>query len=555
MRKKQTPVGGKLVNRKLKGNAKKRALEQYKELPKITISRDIAATVEMIATGVLSPVEGFMGQEDYQSVLDNMRLANGIVWTMPQIFAPKVKHEGFLKELKEGQDVALVDKKEEPIAILHLDEKFTYNKKEQAEKIFTTTDREHPGVDNIFRNMGDVCLAGKVDLIERPSWGPFEQYRLEPEDTWRIFYEENKWRTVAGFQTANPVHRGHEYLQKCALELLDGLFIHPIVETTRKEYFRNEFRMKAYEVAINLYYPKERVVLAPLRVTMNYAGPREAILHALIRRNFGCTHMILGRDHAGFRDYYSKYAAQELFEKIGEDELGIEPMFFRHAFYCARCGSMATEKTCPHGPEYHITSSGTGIRDLIRYGYIPPKEVTRPEVTQIAMQGIQPKGTDEGGMAIKMPGVTVKGLFPYYLTHYKLGGYKRDKPLDPTELTIKDLEAALRDARENASEIYSKVYWEIAHAFDISRNIADKCKSEALEISREIQMSLIKMLEEKLKYAEEQVDDKFMYQDKKETLKELETAKKILEMIPKPIDDKRLKERVWNPLDYDEYRR
>ncbi len=555
MKKRQTPVGGKLINRKLKGKKKEKMLEEYKELPSLTTSRDIASTVEMIATGVLSPIEGFLGENDFQSVLDKMQLSDGNWWTLPQVFAPKFKDEKEEKEFKEGQDIALIDTEENPVAILHLEEKYGYNREEFAKKAFATKERAHPGVDNIYRNMGDKMFAGKIDLIERPTWGPFEKYRLEPEDTWKMFYKERKWRNVAGFQTANPVHRGHEHLQKCALELLSGLFIHPIIETTRKEYFRNEFRMQAYEAAIETYYPKERVVLAPLRVTMNYAGPREAILHALIRRNFGCTHMILGRDHAGFKDYYSKYAAQELFEELGPEQLGIEPLFFRHAFYCSRCNAMATEKTCPHGREYHITSGGTGIRDLIRYGFVPPKEVTRPEVTQIAMQGIQPKGTDENGKAVKPPGKTIKALFPYYLTHHRLGGYKRKHELDPEELTIKDIENALLDARENADKVYNRVYREISHSFDIKRSIANKCKSEALRHSKKIQKDLVDILEKKLEYAEDDVDNKFMFQDKDETKKELEVAKKILKDIPTPVDPKSFKDRVWNIMEYEEHRK
>ena len=191
---------------------------------------------------------------------------------------------------------------------------------------------------------------------------------------------------MVAFQTANQLHRGHEHLQKCALEIFDGLFIHPVVETTRRAYFRNEFRIHAYEVALREYFPADRVAMAPLRITMQYAGPREAILHALIRRNFGCTHFIVGRDHAGFGNFYDPYAAQKIFSDYGRDELGIEPIFFRESFYCTRCGAVASEKTCPHGREHHITMSGTGVQDILRYGFLPPKEVLRPEVGQVILQ-------------------------------------------------------------------------------------------------------------------------------------------------------------------------
>ncbi|MFQ6062579.1 MAG: sulfate adenylyltransferase [Methanosarcinales archaeon] len=555
MYRKQTPRGGKLVNRMLDGEKKENAIIEAKELPSLNISNETTINIEMIATGVLSPNEGFMLYEDYQSVLYEKRLADGTPWTLPLTFAPKGEGmEEVIKGFSEGEDIALFNNGL-PIAILHLEEKFSQNKEERAKKIFATTEKRHPGVDNIYRNMGEVCLAGKISMIQRTSWGPFEALRLEPKDTWRIFYEERKWKTIVGFQTANPLHRGHEYLQKCALELMDGLFIHPIVETTRRACFRNEFRIKAYEAALKTYYPKERVVLAPLRVTMNYAGPREAILHALIRRNFGCTHFILGRDHAGFGDYYEKYAAQKIFEEYDEEELGITPMFFRDAFYCARCGSMATEKTCPHGSEYHIRMSGTGIQDILRYGYFPPKEVMRPEVTQIAMQGIQPKGVDENGYAIKPPGATIKGLFPFYLTHTRFGGYPRKEKLDPKKLTVDDLELALRDVRENSDKIYSDTYNEIVHYFGISRNIVTRQKTDALLESMERQRDLIKTLEEKVRVAEEKVSDPFMYQDKAEAMRELEVAKLILKEIQKPpLEPDAFKKRIWNPLKFEEYR-
>ena len=551
------PHGGKLVQRVLEGPKAEQALRAARSLPSLTVGREVIVNMEMIATGVLSPLEGFMGSKDYQSVLDRGRLANGLPWTMPITMAPSGHgRESVVDGLKEGREVALLDEEtREPVAILHLEEKYACDRDERARKIFTTTDRKHPGVDHVYRNMGDVLLAGKIDLLKRTHWGPFEKYRLEPRDTWRIFYEERKWKTVVAFQTANPLHRGHEYLQKCALEIHDGLFIHPIVETTRKAYFRNEFRILAYEAALELYYPKERVVMAPLRVTMNYAGPREAIMHALIRKNCGCTHFILGRDHAGFGKLYPPYASQEIFDQYAPEEIGITPIFFKESFYCTRCACVATEKTCPHGPEFHITMSGTGVQDILRYGFLPPKEVLRPEVGQIIIQGIQPKGLNENGVAMRPPADTVKGLFPSYITHHKLGGTEREEPLDPATLSVRDIEAALKDVRDNAFRIYNDVYLTIAHRFDISRALENRQRTEALGEALKCQERLIQMLEEKVDVALETVPDPFMYQDKEEARRELEVAKRIYHDIQKPLEPDDFKHRVWNPMEYEKYTR
>ncbi|MEE8167308.1 MAG: sulfate adenylyltransferase [Candidatus Hydrothermarchaeales archaeon] len=552
--KRQTPVGGKLVDRMLKGKKSESAADEALEMSSIHVGQDSTITLEMIATGVLSPLEGFLKSEDYRSVLYEKRLADGTPWTIPQTFAPFGDgREELVKKVKEGEDIALVDDDSKPVAILHVEEKFTFDREERATQIFGTTDKGHPGVDHIYRRMSDTALAGKIDMLRRPLWGPFEKYRLEPKDTWRIFYEENGWNSIVGFQTANPLHRGHEYLQKCSLEIFDGLFINPIVETTRKAYFRNEFRIKAYEAALNLYYPKESVVFAPLRVIMRYAGPREAIMHALIRRNYGCTHLILGRDHAGFANYYPKYAAQEIFGEFENGELGITPLFFREAFYCTRCASIATERTCPHSGEYHVTMSASSTQEIFRYGYVPPKEIMRPEVAQVAMQGIQPKGVDKNGWALQPPGDTIKGLFPFYLTHQRLGGYPRREALDPKSLTVEDLRTALLDVRKNADKIYDGVYEGIAHYFDISRSIASRQRSETQEEAILRQKDLISALEEKVKVASEKVHDPFMYQDKAEAERELRVAKLILGDLQRPGPEE-FTSRIWNPMEFEAYR-
>jgi sulfate adenylyltransferase len=549
-----TPVGGRLVDRILTGAARDGAAALAARLPKLPLTLDQVVTLEMIATGVLSPLQGYPGRADYQAILDTGRLADGTPWTLPPTLAP-ADDEGrrIVDRVREGDAVALVDQAGQPVALLHLQEKYAFDRTERAQKLFGTTERRHPGVDAIFRRLGDVALAGPIDLIEKTHWGPFEKYRLEPKAAWRLFHEERGWNTVVAFQTANPLHRGHEHLQKCALEIFDGLFIHPVVETTRRAYFRNEFRIKAYEVALREYFPADRVAMAPLRITMQYAGPREAILHALIRRNFGCTHFIVGRDHAGFGNFYDPYASQRIFSDYGREELGIEPIFFRESFYCTRCGSVASEKTCPHGRDVHITMSGTGVQDILRYGYLPPKEVLRPEVGQVILQGIQPKGVGANGAAIRPVGDTIKGLFPSYLTHSRLGGTKRPAPLDPKTLTVRDLEAALRDVRDNASQVYDRVYASFATLFDLERGLdIGVVQVEARRKAIAIQEDLIEALEQKVAIAPEAVEDAYMYQDRSEAERELQVARRVLEEIrgATPAD---FAARVWNQRPYEDY--
>src|SRR5690606_10887390 len=377
----QQPHGGKLVNRVAVGEEREKILKRVPDLPQIMIDLEAVITIEMIATGVLSPNEGFMNKEDYESVLKTGRLANGLVWPTPLSFAPSGKtNKKVIEKLSVGDEVVLVNEEEVPIALLEIEDIFDYDKDERAKHLFGTTDRSHPGVDSIYRRMGDTSLAGKITLLNRVDWGPFEKLRLEPIDTWRLFYEEKKFQSVGGFITgANPLHRGHEYIHKNALEELDGLLIQPLVEMAKREYTRHEFRMLAYRSVLNTYYPTERTVLAPLRVTYIFAGPREAVLHALIMKNYGCTHALIGRDHAGIGDFYDKYAAHHIFDEFTPEELGIDIRLFYEVFYCTRCNSLATKKTCPHDVTYRINISGTGIREMLRHGLLPPKEIVRPE--------------------------------------------------------------------------------------------------------------------------------------------------------------------------------
>ncbi|HLQ85962.1 MAG TPA: hypothetical protein VK110_07390, partial [Salinisphaeraceae bacterium] len=312
----QQPHGGKLVNQVLPEAERASAIARARELPAIRIDLQAVITVEMIATGVLSPNTGFMTEDDYLSVLEKGRLDNGIVWPIPLSFAPtgRVNSE-IIAGLSLGDEVALTDHRNEPVAILTVKDKFPYDKAHRAEHLFGTTDRSHPGVDSIFQRMGDTSLGGPLTLLQRADWGPFERLRMEPKDTWRLFYEEKKFNSVAGFITgANPLHRGHEYIHRNALEEVDAVFVQPLVEMAKREYVRHEYRMMAYQSVMDTYYPKERAMMAPLRVTYIFAGPREAVLHALIMKNYGCTHALIGRDHAGIADFYDKYASHSIFD-------------------------------------------------------------------------------------------------------------------------------------------------------------------------------------------------------------------------------------------------
>lgn len=552
----QQPHGGKLVDRVLRGKEREEELERARQLPMIMVDLEAVITLEMIATGVLSPIDGFMNEADYKSVLTEGRLTNGIVWPVPISFAPiGNQNKKVIESLSIGDEVALVDETKEPVAILKLEDIFEYDRDFRAKHVFGTTDRKHPGVDAIYRRMGDTALAGPITLVRRVHWGPFESLRMEPKDTWKLFYEEKKLKSVGGFITgANPLHRGHEYIHRNALEELDGIFIQPLVEMAKREYVRHEFRMLAYRAVLEEYYPKDRTMLAPLRVTYIFAGPREAVLHALIMKNYGCTHALIGRDHAGIGDYYDKYASHTVFDEFTPEELGIDVRLFHEVFYCTRCNSLATSQTCPHSIRYRINISGTGIRELLRYGVLPPKEIVRPESARIAMQGVQPKGVDENGLAMNPVGKTIKSMFPYYLENNRLGGSKRREPLEVEQLTMEDLERAITDVRENADRIYRDIFNEFSYVTDNFREAQPEWKAEARESIRKQQEMVVENLEEKVAKASETASDDFMYQDKQEAEKELDVAKKILDDIPSPLRKEELEYRTWNPLPYDRYR-
>ncbi|RKD26052.1 sulfate adenylyltransferase [Ammoniphilus oxalaticus] len=552
----QQPHGGKLVNRVLTGTERDEAMERAKQLPTIMVDLEAVITLEMIATGVLSPNEGFMVEEDYVSVLTDGRLSNGVVWPVPLSFAPiGERNSETIKTLSVGDEVALVDTTREPVAILKLDDIFEYDREFRAMHLFGTNDREHPGVDAIYRRMGDTALGGPIQLLRRVHWGPFESLRMEPKDTWKLFYEDKKFNSVGGFITgANPLHRGHEYIHRNALEELDGLFVQPLVEMAKREYTRHEFRMLSYRSVLETYYPQERTLLAPLRVTYIFAGPREAVLHALIMKNYGCTHALIGRDHAGVGDYYEQYACHNIFDVYTAEELGIDIRLFHEVYYCTRCDSLATEQTCPHDRQYHLRISGTGIREMLRYGLLPPKEIVRPESARIAMQGVQPKGLDENNQSILPLGQTVNSIFPYYLTHSRLGGPKRRTPLEPQQLTIEDLETAIMDARSNADQVYKGIFDEYSYVTDTLRTTQPDWVAAAREAIYKQQEMVVENLEEKVNQAPDEASDEFMYQDKSEAERELEVARKIFEDIPSPLRSEDLKYRTWNPLPYNRYR-
>jgi sulfate adenylyltransferase len=379
------PHGGTLIDRQLRGEMKSAVSERARTLTHVPLTPMAVSDLELLAVGAFSPLTGFMTRSDYEGVVKDMHLSNGLLWTIP--VALPVDDE-VAAQVKEGQEVALVED-DRILAVMEVQEKFGYDKRLEAREVYTTEEEAHPGVARLY-GQGDTLLGGPIWLVDWPKDQEFLDFRHTPAQTRRMFASRG-WRRVVGFQTRNPIHRAHEYIQKTALEIVDGLLLHPLVGETKGDDIPADVRMESYQSLLRDYYPPDRVVLGVFPAAMRYAGPREAIFHAMARKNYGCTHFIVGRDHAGVGKYYGTYDAHYIFDQFSPEEVGITPLFFDHAFYCKKCGGIVSAKTCPHGKEHWIHLSGTQVREMLERGEMLPEEFTRPEVSKVLVEGMRRK--------------------------------------------------------------------------------------------------------------------------------------------------------------------
>ena len=372
------PHGGSLVNRVLDPEAASELEARAGAMRRIVLGARESSDLRMISIGAFSPLTGFLRSDDYASVVADNRLTTGEVWTIPITLALEA---GDAAEIGQGDDLALYGADGNLLGAMTAEDIFSYDPRLEAREVFRTEDEEHPGVANLYAQ-GEVLVGGPIWALPRR---PLEVYADadRPPAASRALYESNGWRTVVGFQTRNPIHRAHEYIMKCALELVDGLVVHPLTGETKAGDTDAAVRMRCYRELLSRYYPSGRTVLSTFPAFMRYAGPREAVFHAICRKNYGCTHFIVGRDHAGVGDYYGTYDAQHIFSEFDPSDLGIQPMFFEHSFFCRLCGNMATSKTCPHDSDSHVFLSGTKVREMLERGERPPEEFTRPEVADI----------------------------------------------------------------------------------------------------------------------------------------------------------------------------